>query len=139
MRNNDKTFFETICEVSAHVPVLLSRLLNHPCSRDCFPITRPLQGRRITPQKLVVYSISVPDPRFISFVSDTKIKQNHNTKTFLYPHSRNSISTSPVQAYSHVIHHTIDPLISPIDGRAAPWRINSQVTWPPLDDIRGGH
>ena len=41
MKNNDKTFFETSWEARAHVPVLLSRLLNHPCFRDCFPKTRP--------------------------------------------------------------------------------------------------
>ena len=41
MKNNDKTFPEATCEVRAHVLVLLSRLSNHPCSRDCFPITRP--------------------------------------------------------------------------------------------------
>ena len=36
-----KTWCETSFELRAHVPVLLSRLLNHPCSRDCFRKTRP--------------------------------------------------------------------------------------------------
>ena len=65
MKNNDKTFPEATCEVRAHVPVLLSRLPNHPCCRDCFPITRPLL---ITRQFLFVYS-------FVGLISSARLSK----------------------------------------------------------------
>ena len=54
-----KTCFETSFVVCAHAPVLPLRMLNHPCSRDCFRNTRPLKNTELL-QSAITAKVSLP-------------------------------------------------------------------------------